>query len=250
MSSGDTQTKPTYSSINQAEEQVLKVYRAQLQAQTQIVDAGYDLLRGIAELRARQGTTADPADILLTSVANSLRATGQLCVHGYPEQAANLGGSLYEAAYTIAALGDDQGARNSWLAHRDPKKAFYGAREATDRGLKNLGSPTRVADEHYKVYRQLCWFKHVNSVSFTEMGAAVWVGPRDSAEGIRVSKFVLQAAVQCCLVAMEAFARFHLDPERADELGQHLSRLDGELRSLWEKFAAEYKTSDPFPGQW
>ena len=248
---GDTQSKPTSTrSITQAEGQVLKLYRAQLEAQTQIVSAAYDLLLGVADLRTGAASTAEPADILLTSVANNLRATWQLCVHGYPEQAANLAGSLYEAAYTIAALGDDQNLTNNWLTHRNPKKAFYGARKATDSGLKNLGSHSNVADAHYKLYRQLCWFKHINTVSFTEMGGKIWIGPRDSPEGIRVSKFVVQVAVQCCLVAMEAFAHFHLDSQPADELGQHLRRLDEELRSLWEAFTDEYKTCDPFPGQW
>ena len=82
------------------------------------------------------------------------------------------------------------------------------------------------------------------------MGEEVWIGPRDSPEGIRVSKFILQVAVQCCLVAMEAFVHFHLDSQPADELGRHVSQLDRELHSLWAAFAAEYKTCDPFPGPW
>lgn len=101
---------------------------------------------------------------LLVRLSNDLRSAVLLAVRGYALQAATLVASMYETAYTIAAVGSNDNLADDWINHDDPTKPFRQVQDLTSAGLVKLGVPNADAQAkiEYRTYRQLCLAKHVN----------------------------------------------------------------------------------------
>jgi hypothetical protein len=60
-----------------------------------------------------------------------LLAAALVAPRGYALQALTLVGSIYETAYTIAAIGSDDVLADEWINHDDPTRPYKNARHLT-----------------------------------------------------------------------------------------------------------------------
>ena len=98
------------------------------------------------------------ATLLIIRICNDLRCVAMLTVHGYSTQALSLTASIYETAFTVAYIGNEENLAEEWLEYSDPTKPFRDAYTLTEEALTKIGVPNvkQRADNWYKVYRQLC----------------------------------------------------------------------------------------------
>lgn len=98
------------------------------------------------------------ATLLLSRLRDDVRCAALLALRGYPEQACTLVASIYEAAFTIAAIGSDDALAQEWIEHDDPNRTFKAVQTLTRDALHKLGvpDPDRHSRRRYIVYRQLC----------------------------------------------------------------------------------------------
>jgi len=196
---------------------------------------------------------------LLMRLSNDLRCSALLALRGYPVQALGLVASIYEVAYTIAAIGCDDARAVKWIEHDDPTRTFSEMRTLTRDGLTKLGvpNPDEQSAIEYRVYRQLCWAKHARPVfqkhfgHVLENGNVIALnGPDTSEDAILAAWFALEQGVALMFIALASFALHHL-PQKAqhdvrpliDAIGAGRKRLEAEAQSRWG-------TTDPFPGKW
>jgi len=201
---------------------------------------------------------------LLLRLSNDLRGTQILAMRGYPIQAASLVASMYEVAYTVAFIGDDEDLAQAWLDHDDPTTTFRNLWEMTHVVVAGLGilNPEARAKDSYRVYRQLCLAKHANPVLEgrfgVEMQGGVMVssnGPDTSEEAIRIIWFTLQHAVSLSLVAMVSFWSCHLRRHCPSDilmpLGNALEAVGARRDELQARAVRRWGNEEnPFVGRW
>jgi hypothetical protein len=191
---------------------------------------------------------------LLIRIENDLRAITLLSVRGYGVQALSLAAAMYEAVYTLAAVGNDDGRAQQWLDHSDERKSFLSAKEATEEAFINIPGWEKLTDRHYAIYRVLCMPKHSNPISLRDYGLEVKgdtvisaMGPNVTEGGLKYSWLAIWAAVRLSLLAVSKFADDHLREFRDDIkmkseiVFQGLSKLDAEARERWGELSPEKK---------
>jgi hypothetical protein len=204
--------------------------------------------------QARKVTTC-----LLVRIANDLRCIGLVSVRGYADQACALAPSVYEAAFAIIAIGEDEGLAQEWIDHPDPNHLFRPIRDLTLMGMKSLGilEPEQQAKRWYAAYSQLCMAKHLNPLLQATRGfrvqanrVLVVTGPDTSQESVRLAWFALEHSAGLALTAAGFFGQKYVRGSRQRELAaasRELQELVGNLRAAavargWDK--------NPFPDYW
>lgn len=211
--------------------------------------------RPVRELTQAFKVTSD----LLIRVANNLRGVGLLAERGYALQAASLGASIYEVAYTVAFIGADENLAREWIRHEDPTRPFRGVWDLTVGGLQALGLDTEARrGAQYRVYRQLCLAKHANPIlemvhGFRLEGGDVvgGTGPDSSEPAIRAARFALEHSVGLAGVALKVFVINQVRPEDAARpILERLAHVEARQRELRKEAIARWGTENPFPDRW
>jgi hypothetical protein len=204
--------------------------------------------------QARKVTTC-----LLVRIANDLRCIGLLSVRCYAEQACALAASVYEAAFAIMAIGDDEALAEEWINHPDPNHPFKSIRDLTLLGMKNVGipEPERQAKRWYLTYSQLCMAKHLNPLLQATRGfrveasrILVVTGPDTSEESIRLTWFVLEHSAGFALTAAGFFGQKYANASRQKELATASRELHETVGKLRATAVARGWDGNPFPDHW
>lgn len=164
---------------------------------------------------------------LLAKVMNDLRAAAIVAARGYSIQAATLASSLYETAFMIAYIGNNNERADKWIDHEDPKKLFINVYDLTKQGLKNIDVPNfkELAEIEYEKYRQLCMVKHSNPLvqkshvyTIEENSVVANFGPETTEQSVRVSWFAIENAINCSMIGISSFINFHLCTNATTEI--------------------------------
>ena len=199
------------------------------------------------------------ATVLLIRLSNDLRSAALVAVRGYGLQALTLVGSIYEAAYTIAAIGSDDVLADGWINHDDPKLTYGRVRDLTRDGLAKLGATdvdTQTSIE-YRVYRQLCLAKHSNPLLQMQHGNRIEGknivavnGPDLSEPAIRATWFALEHAAGLAFIALSSFISNHVPDEKRAHLMKENYAVGTSRKELEALAKARWGTDDPFVGKW
>ncbi|MNO65008.1 hypothetical protein D3C76_557470 [compost metagenome] len=99
---------------------------------------------------------------MLAKVLNDLRTASILSSTGYSSQAATIVSSLYESAFMIAYIGDNDNLANKWIEHEDATRLVITIKELTKQGLKKIDAPNyeELYLQEYNEYKQSSMIKH------------------------------------------------------------------------------------------
>jgi hypothetical protein len=191
--------------------------------------------------------------MLLCRLCNDLRSAAYLAVRGYALQAGTLVASTFETAYTIAYIGGDDGRADDWTKHAEPTEPFLRLSGLLRDVLRD--EPADVGYRELQCYSQLCMVKHTNplvqkshGVHESETQIKIFVGSDSSESALRVARHALETGVRLTLIAVDCFARAHVEATRwprdeYDNLTEGWEQLNARARARgWEK--------DPYPGKW
>lgn len=251
-------------SLETAEHRALDMLVPELSGHLALTDRAFSLIgaavRSLPKVAIRdvsQPTTV--AIALLVRLSNDLRSAALLAQRGYPLQAASLVASMYEAAYTIAAIGSDDYLADEWIKHDDPTHLFRGVRDLTRDGLEKLGVPNLDAQvkTDYRVYQQLCLVKHLNPLSQAQHGfvfdgenVMARNGPDVTEPAVRGAWFALEHAAAFTFIALASFISNHISSEKQPPLTRELNAIGAGRKALEASAKARWGTEDPFPGKW
>jgi hypothetical protein len=196
---------------------------------------------------------------LLTRISNDLRCVAMLANHGYSVQAVSLAASIYEAAFTIAYIGNDEKLAQEWIEHDKPTKSFRGVKTITMEGFKKLGIPNvdQQTKTKYRVYQQLCMPKHNNPLFQMQQGIILskdfmfsMNGPDTSETSVRNAWFALEHGSALARLAIVSFIENHVPKSQRHLLEQELMILGDKRKELASRAKQRWETQDPFPGKW
>lgn len=250
--------------LDVAERQAVIVLSAELSSHCSVTERAFNLIgivvSSLPELPIRDlSSSRKVATDLLIRLSNDLRSAVLVAVRGYAVQAATLVSSMYEAAYTIAALGSDDVLADQWINHDDPIRPFKRVRDLTRDGLAKLGIPNldeQTATE-YCVYRQLCMAKHLNPLLQKQHGqvvengsVTVKNGPDLSEPAVRLAWFALEHAANLAFVALASFIENQLPQDKQADLMRQTTIIGAQRKALEASAKERWGTVDPFPGRW
>jgi hypothetical protein len=251
-------------SLETAERHALSMLGAELSEHLSLTENAFNLIgaaiSSLPELPIRDmPESLKVATTLLIRLSNDLRSASLLAIRGYCLQALTLVGSMYEAAYTIAAIGSDDVLADEWISHDDPKRTYGQVQNLTREGLAKLGAPdvdTQTAIE-YRVYRQLCLAKHSNPLLQTKHGnqiegkSVVAVnGPDLSESAVRAAWFALEHAAGLAFIALASFISNHVSDEKRADLMKEAYAVGVGRKALETSAKARWGTENPFVGKW
>jgi len=198
------------------------------------------------------------ATALLLRLANDLRCSVLLAVRGYGAQACSLCASIYEAAFTIAAIGPDDAMARKWIKHTDPTRQFLNSLEMAKLAMRKFGvSNADAAAGQYVQYQQFCFAKHLNpqyvqSRAFTDRvgSMALSSGPDVSENGERDASFALEHGTGFGFLAIYSFVQNQTSSPISNDLVNELKAIENELLSLKANAAKRWGIDNPFPDKW
>jgi hypothetical protein len=176
---------------------------------------------------------------------------------GYDVQANCVAASVYECAFTIGTVWDNAELAKEWINWDEPKKTFRDAFTLTKTSLENYGQHKDWTDIMYKLYRQLCWGKHLNPIAEQQGGMEREGNVIDYIPGPRSDDLTLRGVCFCCaytvllaLIGMQLFVQKHTKAENLHLVTQKLQALGARQHELYKAGLAKWGSSDPFPGKW
>lgn len=205
---------------------------------------------------------------LMAQLLGHLRCSALVAVRGYPSQACALAASVYEAAFTIMAIGTDDTLAQRWIDHDDPNRPFLPAKELTRLGLANFkslksgGTETEAessikVERNYSVYRQLCWPKHLNplyvknaSLQAESGGFRIVSGPDTSDFAIRVIWYALEHGAGLVAAAVATLIVNYLPSHRRRSFNDEMVAFGRRLVELSDRAKGRWGTENPFPEKW
>ena len=230
--------------INEGEKIIEEQLKDELQLHIIGVNNCCNLISKAIEVTPEMNIDSVPSSLkvvtsLLAKVINDLRSAAILSSKGYSIQSATLISSLYEAAFMITFIGNDDQLAEKWIGHNDPKRLFINVYDLTENGLKNINAPNYkdLANSEYQKYRQLCMVKHGNPLIqkghvFEIEGNTIVAsfGPEISEQSIRVSWFALENAINYSMIALSSYINCHLMSNTTEEV----IRLFQDLKELYK----------------
>ena len=251
--------------LEAAEKAALGVLGQQLAGHLGVAGGTFNLVNVILgrapEVPVRQVSPARAvATALLLRLAGDLRCVAFLAPRGYPLQAVTLVASMYEAAYTMGAIGTDNDTAQRWLDHDYPTRPFFSnIQSLTLDVLNKMGhaNPEEQVRLEYQVYRQLCMGKHANPLLQQQHGflrlenaLAAVVGPTTGEEAERAGSFALEHGTRFAQMGADSFLRHHVPADRRGNLPETLVGLGRQRLHLHEQAMARGWDKDPTPGRW
>jgi hypothetical protein len=251
-------------SLGDAELRAMQTLERELASYLQVTELAFYAI-GLAtsrmpELPVREVTqSCKVVTGLLMRLSNDLRSTALLACRGYAVQAVSLVSSMFEVAYTIAAIGSDEKLAQQWIEYDDPTRTFKDIPTLIRAGLRNLSvpNPNKQFSSEYLIYRQLCLAKHANplfqrQLAYRLVGNVVESsnGPDTSEPAIKAACFALDHAAHLAIVALRSFVNHQLTLESRNELRRPLAALMAARQKLSDIAQSRGWGKDPFPGKW
>lgn len=190
---------------------------------------------------------------LMMRMINDMRCISLLSEVGYDMQACALAASVYETAFTIGSIRDDDSLATEWMDHSDPKKSFKDVYTNTRTTILQMGGTEKTAEHIYKVYRQLCWSKHLNPISEQQGGMELTSEGVDFVPGPNSDELTERGVCFCCsytvlfvTVALDTFLDAHVLAEQQGNLNEELKKLSLARAELHRRGLARWSGPDPF----
>lgn len=260
----DRRTLHGVSSISALEMDAARALKRRLNDHIQVNSGVYNVigrvLNGAPDARLHDVTKARKVTTcLLVRIANDLRCIGLVSMRGYAEQACGIAASVYEAAFTVMAIGQNEGLAQEWFDHPDPNRPFRQVRELTRMAMRNLGipEPERQAKRWYVAYSQLCMAKHMNPLLQATRGfrveanrVLVTTGPDTSEGSVRLAWFALEHSAGFALTAAGFFGQQYVRKSEQRELATGSRDLHEAIGKLRVAAVARGWHRNPFPDHW
>jgi hypothetical protein len=204
------------------------------------------ILEAVPKIEADVSISRKVCNHIFMKIFDDLRSAYLLGFRGYPIQTATIVASLYESAFMLCYIGEDNELATKWILHNDMTKLFISAREMTKFGLRNIieGDVEVATEKEYAIYQQLCLAKHGNPLiqktqGYEKIGSEFFVvfGPKNTKQSQHVIWFSIGQAIRYSVMACSAFAKYHVPENYFKKI---LHQRDACL-SLVEKIAAEGK---------
>jgi hypothetical protein len=250
-------------SLVAAEEHAIAVLSIELKDHLDLTETAFNLLGRVQAaappLPLHQVTQARKVcATLLVRFSNDLRCTALQAVRGYAIQSAILVASMYEVAFTVATIGNQEELAQQWIDHDDPTKPFLSVPQLTVQGVDKLGlDSTTLADKHYQTYQQLCMAKHANPLFQMQHGHTVQGteirtqnGPDLSDQATRIAWFALENAGGLATVAAGSFLSHHVPQSERLKLAPEVTALGKRGIGLRQRAVGRWGADDPCPGRW
>lgn len=251
-------------SLGESESKALEVLEKELEEHNCLGQSIFNLIGKVLNQLPAMSINEVPQSLkvaisLLTRISNDLRCVVLLANRGYSVQAASLTASLYEAAFTVAYIGNGENLAQRWIDHNDPTRPFRDVGTITKEGLLKLGvsNAEQQTTIEYRVYRQLCMAKHINPLFQMQHGLTLIGdmissrnGPDTSEESIRAAWFALEHASALAWLATASFVANHVSGSQRPALKQELKKLGDKRKELKSRAKERWGTQDPFPGRW
>jgi hypothetical protein len=198
-------------------------------------------------------TSAKVVNSLLMKSINDLRAIWILALKGYSIQCATIASSLYESAFTIAYIGNDETLANRWKDHSDFKTNPFGSISSiTEGALKKLFTQEEyktVSDAEYLKYRLLCMAKHSNPVNqrnhvYKVENSVITAdsGPETSEHSKGLSCFSITMAIGFIDFALTSYINNHVTPNTTRELIDQIDELRSFNQTLIDQYNIKWET--------
>ncbi len=252
-------------SLEEAEREALRVLAVELRRPLEVTQSAFNLIAlvqsEVPDIPVRELSASRlVCTTLLVRLSNDLRCIALVAARGYALQAASLATSMYEVAYSIAAIGSDDQLAGKWLTHDDPTRPFMTTKQLMDAALRNWKArlPDDIGFRQYQTYSQLSMAKHANPLlqflhgyQVKDGKVAAQNGPDTSESANRVAWFALERAAELAFSALCSFlAARHVPPDRAVGLLDNMRQLQKDCLELNQTAAARWGTEDPHPGKW
>lgn len=250
----------TGKTIEEAEEKALKVFEKELKEHNKHCEKVLGLMtKVISQLPEKKlDNMPKPRKVaikLLTKIFNDLRCVVVLANHGYSVQSLSLATSIYEAAFTIIYIDNNENLALEWINHDNPCNSFRNAKEMTKEVFKKMGCPEKT-DIYYNGYRQLCFAKHQNPVfqqhrGLIQSGDEIVLrnGPDTSEISVRDAWFAIGGASAYILLAMYNFIANHVPEKQGNAFKQEIGELGKEREKLASQYQQRWNPQDPFPNK-
>lgn len=245
--------------IEEAEKEALKIFEKELKEHNNLCEKilGF-MTKVINELPEKKldnmPKSRKVAIKLLTKIFNDLRCVVVLANHGYSVQSFSHAASIYEAAFTVVYIDNNENLAQQWLEYDNPCRPFRNAKVMTEEIFSKLGYPEQ-ADNYYNGYRQLCWAKHQNplyqqSRNRSHDGIDLINGPDISETSVQDAWFAIMQASAYILFAMDSFNVNHVPEEQNHAFRREIEELGKEIEELASEYQQSWDPQDPFPGKW
>jgi hypothetical protein len=250
--------------LGEAERAAVIVLGDELREHLALTETAFNLVgRAVGALPEVPVQDVSPSQNVATSLiirlSNDMRSAALVAWRGYALQAATLVASMFEAAYSIAAIGTDDVRAGEWISHDNPKQSYGKLKDTIREGLENLKVPgvDTQAETEYKVYRQLCMAKHVNPLLQKHQGQQVdgnliilMNGPDVSEAAVRVAWFALEHATGLACIALASFIPNHLPRDSKADFMRQVEAVGTERKRLEAAAKTRWGEIDPFAGHW
>ena len=194
---------------------------------------------------------------LLNRIGNDLRWIRSMASKGYPQQAADVACSVYEATLTVSYIGSDNELAISWNSHDDPTQFFVSPLQLSEAAAVYLDPAEASCGWPYRIYQQLCMAKHFNPLLVRNLSVRIQDdvlvevnGPDESELATRCSWLALCWSIWLTHFAVRRTAESHLD----EDARACIAELAAPVREALARFGNEATkagwTIDPFPGAW
>lgn len=226
----------------------------------EIFNLGLRALGCLPERAILELTQAEKVSVaLVLRVLKDLRCAALLAARGYPLQACTLVASMFESAYAVLYIGNDEERAQSWIDHSDPTSTFRPLRAMVNDVIQLAPTDDKkgAADRQYRTYRQLCMAKHVNpllerihSYSLEEGNVIADAGPTTSEDGVRAAWFALEHGTGLTEVVLASLIHRFVPAQDVDHLDSELTALGARRAELRSRAIERWGNKNPFAGQW
>jgi hypothetical protein len=243
--------------LTEAEDEAINFYNTELGDHLNVSQHAYNII--CSTIDSIPATPYDEMPLsmrigisLLIRISNDLRCSSLLAVKGYPNQAATLVTSIYEAAITLGYISVDEERAKQWVVHDDPTVSINVKRYTKD-ALKTLGIPENDIETHTKLhytnYRQLCMVKHMNPL-FQKQQPFETNGPDIKENSIRTAWFSLEKSIEYSIFALTCFSKHIPDELQQDFLVTEFKTLIESYSDLHTSALERWGTKNPYPDKW
>ena len=237
-------------------------FREHLNLASAMYNAGTDAISYVTEHVHPLRPCARVRLALMAKLLSDLRAATIVAVHGYGPQAATIGSSLYETAFTTVYIGTDDGLAGEWREHgkAKPTEPFRTVWALTKGALRRLGVQDldRLTPARYRIYSQMCLAKHNNAVMLAQHvlkqdGAGdigLLVGPDDSERSVRTGSVVLEHGIALTHLSVASLIQDFGGAEAHDAFKPKLTDIIARWKALTSASRQRWPGGDPFLGKW
>jgi hypothetical protein len=263
--------------LHQAEMEACKLLTGEFEGHAQYAIDAYNLLGRVVASHGELGVTEPESQLsirIASRMANDLNCATELAFRGYGPQGCGLVATMFELAFTwIKVLNEGRPSVERWLTHDNlrntPVRAKEGLEYFVAMAVDRAGAPPKkerralingFVEREYKVYTDLCAFKHGNpraiqAIESADGRAMAPIGPDAGTSGKMSLCFAVEhggrfaeMATECWLLQRVAETERQPFTEKLERLSATREALAKASRERWQApIAAETVKPPPLP---